>query len=151
MKARQRPANDRTRPHWWPVLLSLFVALFLTMPVSQFCALVPSAPGHSAAPDDSQRASVQQKANASALQAVPEEVCCSSRNAPPVVRAAFSRSATPDEHSTGHSLTAATLPLPQRLFLPANCYGRAGPARAQPLRSQFSATSLLGRAPPVSV
>lgn len=47
MKARQRQINTRTRPPWWPTLLSLIVAFSLVMQPLCQCAMAQSAIGHS--------------------------------------------------------------------------------------------------------
>lgn len=170
MKARAAHSNNRRRPHWWSALLSLFVALSLVVPPSQLCALMETAPGHAhsdghahsgdaghshsdegAAHHDDHHQPIAQHTDKATLQPVPHQHACCPESAPlPVVMAAPSRSATPDESAIGVSFMPATLPAMQNIFALTNCHGRDGPDDSQPL-PQLSRASLLGRAPPVSV
>lgn len=161
MKARSAGFDNRRRPQWWSFLLSLFVALLVIVPPSQLCALMELAPSHSHSDKHSPVAALSHShseevathvGEVATLQSVPEQhACCSEMDAPAVVASALSRFAAPDANSVDFSFMPATLPTTQDTFALTNCHGRDGPSLDTPLRSQFSPSSLLGRAPPVSV
>lgn len=85
------------------------------------------------------------------IQPVPApHVCCSDGGSTPVVTATTRRSAAPHERSTDLAFEHGVLPTMPDSFALTACHGRDGPL-GRPLRSQFSAASLLGRAPPALV
>lgn len=93
----------------------------------------------------------QQAPHSMALLPVPEEeTCCSSGAAPIAIAAHASRLTVPTEHCLDGTFAPATLPVTSDVFALTHCHGRDGPPAAL-RRSQFLPSSLLGRAPPVSV
>ena len=149
-------------------MLSLLALLVLVVSPLCRCAMAEASPGHShsaaagstvaghaheATPDAHHKdGTAHHKDDQRSLSSVPEShVCCCDSNVPPVVLATLSHSAAPDASSWMPAFTPATLPAMQDIFALTNCYGRDGPPPDEPLRSQFFPSSLLGRAPPVSV
>ena len=158
MKTRQLRFTNRTRPQWWSALPSLFVIWSLVLQPSHLCLLFESsAHSHhhdSAASHHEHHAEEAAEHHGNAQMAVlpvPEEdSCCSSGAAPLAVVANSSRFTAPVERSIHLTFAPAVLPATPDVFALTNYHGRDGPPDA-PFLSQFLPSSLLGRAPPVSV
>lgn len=156
MRLQATRGDIRRRPHWWSGLLLLFVVLSFAAQPTCLGALAEASPGHShltssdpshhsheAAHNESDRATVSSTLS-------PHECCCDS-DALAVVGSPISRLAAPEGRSTAISFAPAILPDVQGVLALSHCYGRDGPSINHLLRSQFSSSSLLGRAPPLSV
>lgn len=164
MKAHSARFDSRSGPRWWSALLSLVIALSLIAPSSHLCALTETLTGHSHAALDGRshshnadahdgQAATERHDGGVGVQSVPEpETCCSDAAITPfVVATVASRFAGPKERATDFSFALATLPVVQDVFALTTSHGRDGPSSDQPFRSHFAPSSLLGRAPPVSV
>ncbi len=170
MSTHQARSANRARPHLWPALLSLLVALTLVFQPSQLCALMESSHSHSHSHSHLHEAAEEQHESAAhydvdhhdakdvgahhgqgRLSVAPssrhQADCCDDETQPQVAVSASRRSA-PDGipvFAVAPAVFAATL----AVFGPTSRYGRDGPP-GTPLRSQLVPSSLLGRAPPVS-
>jgi hypothetical protein len=166
MTARSAHFDIYSQPGKWPALLSLLALLVLVLSPLCRCAMAEASPDHShshsavaghaheAASEDhhDDRGAAHHKDDQIALSPVPQShICCCESSVPPVVLATLPHSAAPDASSWMPVFTPATLPVRQEVFALTGCHGRDGPPPDKPLRSQFLSSSLLGRAPPVSV
>ena len=162
MKTRRLRFTNRTRPHWWSALASLFVIWSLVLQPSHLCLLFESSvPSHTHSHNSAsspanhhnyphEAATEQQGSPKMAVLPLPEEdSCCSGGSAPLAIVAATSRFTAPVAQAVHLAFAPAVLPTASSVFALTNCHGRDGPPDA-PLRSQFLSSSLLGRAPPVS-
>lgn len=164
MRAQPTRFDNRSWPREWSALLSLLALLVLV--VSPLCRCVMAEMSHehshSGVVEQTQETTLDDhhhddgtahhQNDGIALSSLPEaHVCCCDSDVPDVVLSALSPSAVPDASSWVPDYTPATLPVMQDVFALTNFHGRDGPPPNKSLLSQFSSSSLLGRAPPASV
>ena len=177
MKTNPTRFDNRTRPRWWPALLSLLVVFSLVVqPICQ-CAMAQAAHNHAHAdeaarggqeccpedaaqhadhhsdahhdPAEHHHSTHRSEKGASVSSPIQAHLCCCDNEVIPGI-AVLSRPAAPEQSHFVVAFAPAKPPVALDVFALTYCHGRDGPPD-KPFLSHSSASSLLGRAPPVAV